>query len=142
MKTKLRSVIVSQNHYLNKILDVLPLETSWPENRVIPWIWGLQNQSWLTISFLIHQKKDLYQLASAHFQWSAIISYKVGPIEDRSSTDQLDHFAKLCDMWYVTCDMWHITCDMWRITHREWWTLSQNVKSLALMVCDLCELLI
>ena len=33
-------------------------------------------------------------------------------------------------MWHMVCDMWHVSHDMWY----GWWTFSQNVSSLALMV--------
>ena len=37
----------------------------------------------------------------------------VGPIDNRTSTKKLHHFAH---MWNVTCDMWHVTPDMWHMT--------------------------
>ena len=48
-----------------------------------------------------------------------------------------DSWHVTCDMWHVTRATWHITHDMWHLTHRGWWALSQNFRSLALMVWDL-----
>ena len=66
----------------------------------------------------------------------------VGPVDNRPSTDNLNHFIRrkekvvTHDMWHVTCDTWHVTRDMWHMTRLGGWTLSQN-SSLALTVCDL-----
>ena len=40
---------------------------------------------------------------------------------------------------HVTFDMWHATCDMWHMTKFTWWggwTISENVRSLALRVLE------
>ena len=51
LKTKMRSVIVSQNHYLNQILDVHPLTNWWF------WIgdWYLRIRDWGFPEYLRHQ---------------------------------------------------------------------------------------
>ena len=46
---------------------------------------------------------------------------RVGPVDNRPSTDNLHHFVrkkedKNCDIWHMTCDIWHITCDTWHVT--------------------------
>ena len=73
----------------------------------------------------------------------------VGPIDNRPSTDKLDHLVQrkkynynnymwhmICDTWhFCSCDRWHVTCDMLHVTCSGGWTLSQNFSSLALTVC-------
>ena len=67
----------------------------------------------------------------------------VGPVDNRPSTDKLQHFVKKkkkkSGIWHMTCDARHVTCDTWHVTcDMLWgWTFSQNFCSLALMVCDL-----
>ena len=39
-------------------------------------------------------------------------------------------------MSHVTSYIWHLTHEMCHVTHRRRWTLSPNVRSLALTVCD------
>ena len=75
---------------------------------------------------------------------------RVGPVDNRPSTDKLHHFVKkkkrkkrkkmshvTHDTWYMTHDTWHMTCNLWHVTCCGGWTFFQNLRSLALLVCDL-----
>ena len=52
---------------------------------------------------------------------------RVGPVDNRPSTDKLHHFVKktkqkinkklTCDTWHVTCDMWHVTRDTFGVVN-------------------------
>ena len=48
---------------------------------------------------------------------------RVGPVDNRPSTDKLYHYVwrKKSDMWHMTRDMWHMTCDMWHMTCDMLW---------------------
>ena len=71
---------------------------------------------------------------------------KVGPVDNRPSTDKLYHFnwKKVThdtwqvthDMWHMTHETWHVTCDIWHVTCGGW-TFSHNFSSLALTVFEL-----
>ena len=62
---------------------------------------------------------------------------RVGPVDNRPSTDKLHHFVQKIKIKIVTCNMWHVTRDNWHVTCWVGWTFSQNFSSLALTVCDL-----
>ena len=68
---------------------------------------------------------------------------RVGPIDNRPSTDKLCHFVrkKQSDMGHVTCDRLHMTCNTWHMTHEMLVGGKVNIlskfSSLALTVCDL-----
>ena len=68
----------------------------------------------------------------------------VGPVDNRPSTDKLNHFVRkkhkkhvTCDTWHVTCDTWHVTLGTWHVTCLGGWTFSHIFSSLALTICDL-----
>ena len=91
------------------ILPLLPLNTHCDDPRTVQYIQG------------VPKKLD-----------------KVGPLDNRPSTEKLHHFVKknymTCDMWHMTCVMWHTTYDMCQVKDRGWLTLCKNCRSLALMV--------
>ena len=56
---------------------------------------------------------------------------RVGPIDNRPSTDKFHHFVqkKKCDMGHMTRDMWHVTCDTWHVTSDMWYVWGDEHSS-------------
>ena len=68
---------------------------------------------------------------------------RVGPIDNRPSTDLLRHSVQFFCVWLKThffflCDRWQVTCDRWHVKLCVRWSFSQNFSSQALTVWDLC----
>ena len=90
--------------------------------------------NWVTMVFFGQTNPKIHCSPGMHNVQVITKLDRVGPVDNRPSTDKLHHFVrkkerKKNDMWHVTCDMWHVTRDMSHVTRDTWLVWGVNILS-------------